>query len=54
MLDKLQLINQELDLIEVRAASVMHMANVRALLGQVLQEAEKENDNDREHTACNS
>ena len=38
MLDKLQFINNELDHIEVRAESVMHMANVRGVLAQVMQE----------------
>lgn len=38
MLDKLQFINNELDRIEVRAESVMHMANVRGVLAQVMQE----------------
>lgn len=38
MLDKLQFINNELDHIEVRAESVVHMANVRGVLAQVMQE----------------
>ena len=38
MLDKLQFINNELDRIEVRAESVIHMANVRGVLAQVMQE----------------
>ena len=38
MLDKLQFINNELDRIEVRAESVLHMTNVRNVLAQVMQE----------------
>ena len=45
-LDKLQFINNELDHIEVRAESVMHMANVRNVLAQVIREvmAQKANE----------
>ena len=48
MLDKLQFINNELDRIEVRAESVMHMANVRGVLAQVMQEVMEQEKKEQE------
>ena len=48
MLDKLQFINNELDRIEVRAESVIHMANVRGVLAQVMQEVMEQEQKEHE------
>lgn len=51
MLDKLQFINNELDHIEVRAESVVHMANVRGVLAQVMQEVMEQEKKQKEQEA---